>query len=544
MELSRAQFLKVVAPQLTPLLDSANGRIPEATITMEQIGKLKLANSVAELADHHPNITGGILADAEVSTLRDVANKYSNQKLAALFKPTEPAKENGQHLPGIISFQRKVFHREPSAFVARMVRDDEIPIGHTISRPDAGSQNRVAVAAVVSAAAEPKPQNTVKDGVLRFFANNTSFNIRDTSVVPLVTDAKAMDGILEDIKPGVIRSLKILQTTQALSHTPEAIPGLMKTNMTTAQRVSQVSETDFVKNFAEDVGGEENARSIHTHATNVIIRNDLALTNILQTVRGTGISMIDSKGQTRAQRITKMKDAAKQLPQQIDLEKLFGQLEVCVCDDCNSVTSPAAYFVELLQYLRNNNLDPSKTASGQPGYEGTPLEVLLRRRPDLADLELTCANTNTVLPYIDLANEVMESFIIHLPEFAAASGNDFKLDVFNADPNTEGLGGSSAEMLAQPQNTNDQAYCILSQAVYPSAKLPFHQPVEAVRLFLDFLQTGRAELQSVFQKPYKPPTATIPDPLAADNGCSGPSSSSDSSSSGRRCNNCDPCLEG
>ena len=40
--------------------------------------------------------------------------------------------------------------------------------------------------------------------------------------------------------------------------------------------------------------------------------------------------------------------------------------------------------------------------------------MLLHRRPDLANLELTCANTNTVLPYIDLSNEVMESFVVHL----------------------------------------------------------------------------------------------------------------------------------
>ena len=45
MEPSRVQFLKEVAPQLTEVLDSTNGRMPEAEPTTEQIGKLKLANS-------------------------------------------------------------------------------------------------------------------------------------------------------------------------------------------------------------------------------------------------------------------------------------------------------------------------------------------------------------------------------------------------------------------------------------------------------------------------------------------------------------------
>ena len=33
-------------------------------------------------------------------------------------------------------------------------------------------------------------------------------------------------------------------------------------------------------------------------------------------------------------------------------------MDYCECDDCLSVYSPASYFVELLQFLRNNDLDP------------------------------------------------------------------------------------------------------------------------------------------------------------------------------------------
>ena len=37
----------------------------------------------------------------------------------------------------------------------------------------------------------------------------------------------------------------------------------------------------------------------------------------------------------------------------------------------------------------------------------SPLTVLLERRPDLQHLPLTCENTNTPLPYIDVVNETL-----------------------------------------------------------------------------------------------------------------------------------------
>src|SRR5207248_3715672 len=142
--------------------------------------------------------------------------------------------------------------------------------------------------------------------------------------------------------------------------------------------------------------------------------NDHVLTTALQTIRGTGIHMIDGH-ETRAQRIVKAKAVMADLPPNIDLETLFGNMDYCDCDDCTSVTSPAAYFVELLSFLRNNNMNPKTPWSKWTGIEDfrfSPLDYLFRRRPDLAFLELTCANTNTVLPYIDLSNEATESFIV------------------------------------------------------------------------------------------------------------------------------------
>jgi hypothetical protein len=76
------------------------------------------------------------------------------------------------------------------------------------------------------------------------------------------------------------------------------------------------------------------------------------------------------------------------------LRGLFGDLDVCDCQHCGSVLSPSAYLVDLLELVR-----PSTAA----------LSALLRHRPDLLDLELSCENTTTELPHIDLALEILEN---------------------------------------------------------------------------------------------------------------------------------------
>ena len=77
----------------------------------------------------------------------------------------------------------------------------------------------------------------------------------------------------------------------------------------------------------------------------------------------------------------------------------------CDCDDCQSVLSPAAYFVDLMHYVEKHVLADSFAA--QPTH---PLH-LERRRPDLWDLPLSCANTKETIPTLDIVNELLERYI-------------------------------------------------------------------------------------------------------------------------------------
>src|SRR5262249_20971060 len=150
-----------------------------------------------------------------------------------------------------------------------------------------------------------------------------------------------------------------------------------------------------------------------------------------------------------------------------------GSLDFCQCEDCRSVLSPAAYFVDLLEFLR-------KSGTNAKGY--TPLDVLIGkdntvtgRRPDLAALPLTCENTNTALPYIDLVNEVLEYYIAHN---SLDSGVAY-------DTGT----ASTADLSAEPQHTLAPVYnSTLKNAVYP-LNLPFDLWIETVRGFLNYFKS-------------------------------------------------------
>jgi hypothetical protein len=85
-----------------------------------------------------------------------------------------------------------------------------------------------------------------------------------------------------------------------------------------------------------------------------------------------------------------------------DLRTLFGSLDMCDCEACASVTSPAAYLADVLNFL-GTDVATARTS---------PYQVLIARRPDIPHILLNCDNTNRALPYIDLVNELLEDEVL------------------------------------------------------------------------------------------------------------------------------------
>ena len=205
--------------------------------------------------------------------------------------------------------------------------------------------------------------------------------------------------------------------------------------------------------------------------------------------------------------------------------------------------SPAAYLVDMLQFLGgstpNDFLPPGHHGPTGPSplnaAGNTPLDVLIGggqdqagnplpgRRPDLQYLKLTCENTNTELPYIDLVNEVIESYILYNgpTQYAAHDTGDTTTTELDASPqytldDTQyGIGGPAPAPLAPPTRTppagttiKDGPYVTLANACYPFT-LPFNEPIAVARTYLQWLGTSRYQVMDTFQTNPAPAAAAI-----------------------------------
>jgi hypothetical protein len=171
------------------------------------------------------------------------------------------------------------------------------------------------------------------------------------------------------------------------------------------------------------------------------------------------------------------------------LQDLLGGGEMCECDDCRSVMGPAAYLVDLLEFL-DKRCTPD--AAGV-----TPLDVLIGhkgkgiagRRPDLAHVKLSCENTNTTIPTIDLINEILESIVA---QGGSPSGFDAAGKALESS-----YGVSGPQLSAAPENVQDKAYEAVGAAVYPIG-LPFDRLLATARAALPLAGVERAGLIEMF----------------------------------------------
>ncbi|MCY0989022.1 neuraminidase-like domain-containing protein [Nannocystis sp. ILAH1] len=165
-----------------------------------------------------------------------------------------------------------------------------------------------------------------------------------------------------------------------------------------------------------------------------------------------------------------------------DLETLFGSLDYCSCKHCESVYGVAAYFVDVMQFVRDR---------GQG--VGSLFAALTDRRPELVHVKLNCENSDTPLPTIDLVNEILEREA-RVPLGLAA------IDFENPN-NWLQTTWSAGDLAAHPEHVDDQVYVRLrdvTRAYFPMT-LPFDLPLAEARAYLQSLGVGRVELQDVFE---------------------------------------------
>jgi hypothetical protein len=434
-------------------------RLVEEGLEAEEIQKIELVYHLADITGDNDTLVNSL--QNKVNSVRDMALTFDRKKIRSLIADEhlwedmpgdtmEEKRDNYTH-----SIEKQLFQKEPSAVITRMVKNAELPI----------------------------KDKDIRKGVLSFFEQHPNFNIRRTSVYTAVKQQVAGLTKVDPLqRTEVMNTLKNIQRITSLSDSPVTLSKIMEADLTSAHKIVAQPQSSFVKAYAEQLGGEEAAAQVYEQAAHINTRNEFLLTALRDKITGVSVAAIDGKN-GKEEAIAIVQEMAEQSDLVLNWEALFGNADMCECDECRSVYSASAYLVELLQYLRNNN-----TSGEYPNV----LEKLLKRRPDIGNLQLTCENANTALPYIDIVNEIMESFVEHLPDFQP--GGDVQLDVFNVTNET------SEELLANPQHINYNAYKILNGAVHPFT-LPYNQPLDASRLLLQKMGASRQTIMDVFQMP-------------------------------------------
>lgn len=503
--------------QLAEAMRQAAGVWADARPTLafpgDLLARLDFANELAIWSEDRVSVVGWIGGQPnEFTSLLDVARKLKLADLAAHVDASTVAEKTR---------------------VAQLLRDRLAALPSAEGQPAASTD---LVRNMIDAGELPVDA-AAREGIRKFFNNQPNLDIARVTPSEAFAVAGAFDGVTQANRVIVERELRTIWRLQNLS--PSAAAALRRGGIASAFQVAEMPQAAFVRRFGEALGGDAPAKAVHAKAVDIRVRNEKSLTTLRETVRGTGIALLDGR-EPRDARMKKLTDqivkvlgpgVGQALP---NLTTLFGSLDTCECGECSSVYSLSAYYVDLLNFLRNNNFDPIQNDGPQPAplppptstaptprpkdpaldplIANTPLVGLFRRRPDLRYLKLTCENSLTVLPYIDLANEVMESFVVHLEAYrnsgTSATTRYADIDVFDVGDETTG------ELLAEPRHVNYRALCTLSEAVHPFT-LPYHHPIESIRISLDYLGTKWHELIDRFRRPplrYDPkdPTKCFP----------------------------------
>jgi hypothetical protein len=208
--------------------------------------------------------------------------------------------------------------------------------------------------------------NPIRQGVARVLFNASEADVPELDLGTTRIDdyldehgETVFDGVDEQHRPVVAAQLKTLQRVFKVAPKSKHMHALMGEGLDSAFKISNQSQKAFVEQFAPQVGGEARATEIYRNAEQVTDTTTNLFANLHQAIYDVTPAVVNA-GNTAS--------LVEKIP---NWSTLFGRLDFCGCSDCRSVYSPAAYFVDLLQFL-----NPT-TGSGIK-----PLEVLREHRPD------------------------------------------------------------------------------------------------------------------------------------------------------------------
>lgn len=235
-----------------------------------------------------------------------------------------------------------------------------------------------------------------KKAIKAFLQANPSIDLAEFNF----SDSKCIQGLNwgQQEQAVLLSQLKALQRLIRLTHDLKTAEALYEHGLHAAVQIAAIPQHKFIKQYAalfkpnSTTSAEQAKQAKQVHKLAVARKSQAVLTY-------TAIAQHRSP-YYRATRFDNLSAPTtsnyNNLPSYQDL---FGDLDFCSCEDCRTIFSPAAYFVDLMR-LQDNYIEKDPTAN-------PPAQLLRDRRPDLWQLLLDCENTNTLISKLQIVNEVL-----------------------------------------------------------------------------------------------------------------------------------------
>jgi predicted nucleotidyltransferase len=230
----------------------------------------------------------------------------------------------------------------------------------------------------------------------KFKSQNSDKEFLSLDYSPESADVTALDfsGFADDEQQMVLSSFKAHQRIYSISEDIEQSQLMMAAGYDSAWKIAGDSQENFLANTGLSVAAGVKS---YDAALATVGKTTIQIGSVLDVVQG-GFDSIDVSNQS-----PDINDYLKKID---GFEELFGSQDYCKCEHCQSILSPAAYFVDLMSFVEEKIL--STNFSGD--LQDHVLNLKTRRR-DLWELQLTCENTHGLIPYLDIINEILENYI-------------------------------------------------------------------------------------------------------------------------------------
>lgn len=290
------------------------------------------------------------------------------------------------------------------------------------------------------------PFTSYKADIGTFMSNNATFDIRTAPAVLLEKEDTEFD-FTDVSKESFIGDVATLQRLGRFTTSYDIIKTLHNNGVSSARDLTHLPKGDFIESYSTIFEGESNAAMIYDNAYRVVAVAKAVAANIYSTMTG----YLDSMYSTEDDEEPEPGGLGGGLPSHLPgLQELFGNLDFCSCKHCRSVYGPSAYLVDTMEMLRkvlNNNA----------------YQQLKTKRDDLWEMELSCINTNTAMPYIDLVNEILEDVIISIT--ASSPTGIYSITSRNTSLSEEQLRAFPEHI--DISSSSPSVYTTLKDAVYP-----------------------------------------------------------------------------